>query len=558
MSTAGRNTGLMCSTRENHMKAQCIRSSWIGAFTLVTICGVFLPPAPAAGAGDLNRRLAETLARVGFTGTVQSSLPGRLGRPLNPELADLGQEVFFDNILGLHNDNSCGGCHSPATGFGDTQSIAIGTDNNGLVGPDRTGPRNQRRAPMIINAGFYPRLMLNLRFASIAHNAFDLSEGTRVPFAIGGTTVWRPGSACMEGTCFDSEKMTTLLTVQGQVPLTEMVEMGGFSAEHPDEVDPHLYHPPHLVSSGAMADTVPGPIPGPNGNPSDSTDTSYAMRQKVLGRFNANPTYVDKFAAIYPEAAGGHVTFAMIGAALAEFQMSKSFADAPLDHFARGEYRAMSVQQKRGALIFFEKAQCVACHAVAGESNEMFSDFDNHVAGIPQIAPKGFGLKSGGNPLNPDDFPGNVLFAGSGQDEDFGLEELTGDPVDRYRFRTSPLRNVALQPTFFHNGAFTRLEDALQYHIETLRLAPTYNPTAAGVAADLTVRRGPSGPVLQRLDPRLVAQGNLQLSRQEFAELLAFVRDGLLDPGAVPANLCKQIPDAVPSGLKILTFQGCP
>jgi hypothetical protein len=32
-------------------------------------------------------------------------------------------------------------------GFGDTQPIAIGVDNNGIVGPGRTGPRNQRRSP---------------------------------------------------------------------------------------------------------------------------------------------------------------------------------------------------------------------------------------------------------------------------------------------------------------------------------------------------------------------------------------------------------------------------
>ena len=540
------------------MEEQCNRLQRIWALTIMAIAGVFLPFAYADDAEDPDRRLAQALARAGFTGTIQASLPNRLGRPLHPALVELGRLVFFDNILGLHNDNACAGCHSPATGFGDTQSIAIGTDNNGLVGPDRTGPRNQRRAPMTVNTGFYPRMMLNLRFASIAHNAFDLSEGARVPFAVGGTTVWRPGSACIYGTCFDPVKMTTLLTVQGHLPPTETVEMGGFSAEHPGDVDPNLYHPPHLVSSGAIADTVPGPIPGPNGSPPDSTDTSYSMRQKVLDRFNANPAYIAKFAAIYPEAAGGQVTFAMIGAALAEFQMSTSFANAPLDRFARGDRRAMTPQQKRGALLFFEKAQCVACHTGAGESNEMFTDFDNHVAGIPQIAPKGFGLQPGGNPLNPDDFPGNVRFAGPQEDEDFGLEELTGDPVDRYRFRTSPLRNVALQPTFFHNGAFTELADALHYHVDTLRMAPTYHPTAAGVDADLTVRRGPSSPVLQRLDPRLVALGNLRLNGHEFADLLAFVRDGLLDPGALPATLCQQIPPTVPSGLQVLTFQGCP
>jgi cytochrome c peroxidase len=180
------------------------------------------------------------------------------------------------------------------------------------------------------------------------------------------------------------------------------------------------------------------------------------------------------------------------------------------------------------------------------------------VAGIPQIAPKGFGLKPGGDPLNADDFPGNFAFSGPAFDEDFGREEVTGDPADRYKFRSSPLRNIALQAAFFHNGSFTRLEDALRYHLDTLRLAPSYDAKAAGVDADLAVRKGPVQPVLDRLDPSIGALGDLKLSPREFQDLLAFLRDGLLDPDARPEKLCKQIPETVPSGLKVLEFQGCP
>ena len=180
---------------------------------------------------------------------------------------------------------------------------------------------------------------------------------------------------------------------------------------------------------------------------------------------------------------------------------------------------------------------------MTGQSNEMFSDFRNHVAGVPQIAPV-FGVGKG-----------NMIFDGPGEDEDFGLEQVTGNPDDRYKFRTSPLRNVALQPAFFHNGAFTRLEDAIRHHLNVRDSARSYDPARAGVDKDLRHRVGPIEPVLARLDPLLSTP--IHLSEQEFRDLYHFVRDGLLDDGARAHELCELIPNAVPSGLPMLRFQGC-
>jgi cytochrome c peroxidase len=174
----------------------------------------------------------------------------------------------------------------------------------------------------------------------------------------------------------------------------------------------------------------------------------------------------------------------------------------------------------------------------------MFSDFEMHVIGVPQIAPA-FGTGTG-----------NVIFDGPGRDEDFGLEQITGNPADRYKFRTSPLRNVALQPAFFHNGAFTRLEDAIRHHLNVYGSARGYDPVAAGVDRDLTHRLGPIEPVLERVDPRLTTP--VELSAREFQALVAFVRDGLLDERARRQNLCRLAPASVPSGHPVMRFEGCP
>ena len=89
--------------------------------------------------------------------------------------------LWFDPIGGLNDDNTCGGCHSPTNGFGDTQSIAIGIENNGVVGPGRTGPRNQRRSPMVLNTAFYPTLMWNSRFRAQSGDPFDNRAGLLFP-----------------------------------------------------------------------------------------------------------------------------------------------------------------------------------------------------------------------------------------------------------------------------------------------------------------------------------------------------------------------------------------
>jgi cytochrome c peroxidase len=445
---------------------------------------IMTPGVSASRDISLDEKLLEVLDAHGFTGRVGSTLEQRLGREIDKRLANLGRLAFHDSLLGLNDDNSCSGCHAATRGFGDSQSIAIGIENNNIVGPDRTGPRNQRRAPIVINNVFYPRLMWNSRFASLSGDPFDNSGGFQFPPP--------------EGTSLSL--LPHLLTAQAFIPVTENVEMAGFDPDVPATHD--------------------------------------GIRSAVADRLNATPAYRRLFGRNFPEVRnGGPITYEMLARAIAEFEFTLVFADAPIDKFARGQKNAMTNDEKRGALLFFGSANCVSCHAVSGQSNEMFSDFQQHVAGIPQIAPTF----------------GNVVFDGPDADEDFGLEQVTGNPNDRYTFRTSPLRNLALQPAFFHNGAFTNLEDALRYHLDAIGSAPGYDPAQAGIDVDLRGPRGPMAPVLARIDPALATP--VVLSNSEFRQLVAFLRGGLLDPRANERDLLKLIPDRVPSGNPIHKFQ---
>jgi len=460
----------------------CTTRLWILLFAVLGFSLTLVANISADQSATLDRRLTLALARHGFTGRIESTLEQRLGRRIDHQLADLGRLLWFDTVTGLNNDNNCSGCHGPANGFGDSQSIAIGIESNGLVGPNRAGPRNQRRAPMVVNSAFFPNLMWNSRFASLSNDPFDNRDGLLFPPPEGLSLSYLPH----------------LLVAQAFIPPTERVEVAGFA------------------------------FPGNN----------FDIRNEVLRRLNDVPEYRHRFGKHFPSVRhGGPVDFNMFGAAIAEFEFSLTFANAPIDRFARGQRNALTDDQKRGALLFFGRARCVQCHTVSGPSNEMFSDFSPHVIGVPQIAP----------------VVGNVPFDGAGQDEDFGLEQITGDPNDRYKFRTSPIRNVGLQPTFFHNGAFTRLEDAVRHHLDVFASARSYDPGVVGVAPDLSAHMGPIEPVLARVDPILAKP--IQLTDAEFDQLVDFVRHGLLDQRSRPENLRKLIPRSVPSGFPVLIFE---
>ncbi|WP_437956540.1 cytochrome c peroxidase [Sorangium sp. So ce119] len=461
---------------------------WIGR-TLVALAAclaltLLFAPAARAKVSPIDEELAETLARHGFTGEIESTLESRLGRKVDKQLAKLGRELFYDSILGLNEDNSCSGCHSPTAGFADTQSISIGIENNGVVGPGREGPRNQRRAPTVINSAFYPALMWNSRFFAVSGDPFDNGQG----FSF----------TSPEGTSLSS--LPHLLVAQAFIPPTEIPEMTGYKAPTSHDV----------------------------------------VREEVAERVNGVQAYRRRFGRSFDAVKRGKpITYEMIAIAIAEFEMSLTFADAPIDRFARGRRNAMTLAQKRGALLFFGEAGCVGCHAVSGESNEMFSDFQQHAIGVPQIAP------------TDDPALSNVVFDGQNADEDFGLEQVTGDPADRYKFRTSPLRNVALQPTFFHNGAFTSLEGAIRHHLDVYRSATEY--TNDHLAPDLQGEMGPLAPVLAAVDPLL--QQPIDLTEEEIGWLCAFVGEALLDPRATPKRLEALIPAELPSGRALHDFE---
>lgn len=524
------------------MVGRFARMSFFLPFVMATLAS------PIARAGqEIDENLYAVLKSFGFEGKESFKLETRLGRPLIARRVELGRSLFFDKIMSLKNDNSCSGCHAPQFGFGDSQSIAIGIDNNDKVGPGRVGPRNQRRTPTSLNVGFYPRLMWNTRFNALSDDSFDGSKGFEFP---------RPETT-VKFAAFD-KVIDHLLVAQGHMPSTEFQEMAGFtglegksfpvSRQNGATVTVTSAQVNALQRMSTMGFTKPlAKIMGVQGDPVPGADSSTfnnePIRMAVIQRIQSSPGYLKAFQDAFPEVRDRtDISFALVGSAIAEFELSLNFADAPIDQFARGSSSAMSEEAKKGALLFFGKANCVTCHAVQGKGREMFSDFENHNIAVPAI------LSSTNN--MPD---GN--FKGPGKNEDFGREDISESSADRYKFRTSPLRNVALQPAFFHDGAYTKLQDAIRHHLDVAKSVASYDRLKAGVAIDIDTD-APMADVLATMDPRMKTPSNL--SDPEVDQLVAFVRDGLTDARATKDALCSEIPRFVLSMRPMQTFEGCP
>src|SRR5690349_1095205 len=234
-----------------------LRTRSVGAALILYICALVpaLLASEAAPTSTLDSELAAALSAAGFTGRIQQTYQARivatLGRPLDPKLADIGRLLWFDTLHSLHADNTCGGCHSPTNGFGDSQPMAIGVQNNGLVGPHRAGPRNQRRSPLVINTALYPALMWNGRFNATSGDPFDNSQGFRFPLPEGVDRFSQANDI--------AHGVMHLLQAQGHMPPTELIEVAGFTGTCPAGVPDATLGPAFCQFDDGLGEPVPLP-----------------------------------------------------------------------------------------------------------------------------------------------------------------------------------------------------------------------------------------------------------------------------------------------------------
>ena len=185
----------------------------------------------------------------------------------------------------------------------------------------------------------------------------------------------------------------------------------------------------------------------------------------VIDRLKSLPEYRGKFEQAFDGKGPGMET---VGMALASYQRTLNSAGSAFDRwYYGGEEDALDEQARAGFELFTGKARCVACHTV-NRDYALFTDHKLHNTGIGYLVSMG----------TPDDkvavtvAPGTTLMVdrdfitikGKPAPNDLGYYEITGDPDDRWKYRTPMLRNVALSAPYMHNGSLRTLRQVVEFY----------------------------------------------------------------------------------------------
>jgi cytochrome c peroxidase len=193
----------------------------------------------------------------------------------------------------------------------------------------------------------------------------------------------------------------------------------------------------------------------------------------MVTNLKADAQYRKLFAAAFP---GESPSVETVGKAIAAFERTLLYANAPFDRWIAGDESAISDAAKRGFVEFNTRAGCVQCHSGWNFSDGKFHDI---------------GLRS----------------------SDAGRFGVTQEESQRNLFKTPGLRNIAERAPYMHDGQLASLNQVLRHYRRFERratLSPEMRNVRTGRANDiiafLETLTSPAPPELVKLQEALDAR----------------------------------------------------
>jgi cytochrome c peroxidase len=172
------------------------------------------------------------------------------------------------------------------------------------------------------------------------------------------------------------------------------------------------------------------------------------------------------YQADFKKAYGRPVNFDDLARAIASFERTLIFLDAPYDRFAAGDPGALTESEKRGFALFHGKARCVGCHQL-NSSNPLGTNHKFHNIGVSArhqdfeaLAVKALkALEAAGDSREAQD-----RLALETDLSELGRFVVTKNRADIGGFRTSQLRNVGVTGPYMHDGSLQTLWDVVDHY----------------------------------------------------------------------------------------------
>jgi cytochrome c peroxidase len=179
------------------------------------------------------------------------------------------------------------------------------------------------------------------------------------------------------------------------------------------------------------------------------------MEEELLRRMREDENYPAMFAAAYPDQMDP-ISLDGITKALAAFQRQVTSFNSKVDRWRANDRTALDESEQRGMALFFggtnaagveDAFECFHCHGgflFSQSSDDAFQVFDQK-----------FFANNGLYNLDED---------GSYPAGNEGIYDMSGDPVDKGRFKPPSLRNIAVTAPYMHDGSIETLEEVLDHY----------------------------------------------------------------------------------------------
>lgn len=368
----------------------------------------------------VDRQLQELIERYGLTGKPKPTS----ATDIQSAKAQLGKKLFFSRALSGDLNVACASCHHPLLGGGDNLSLSVGVNSRHVetlgVGRRHKGAGNPviaRNAPTTFNLAFWQNTLFH--------------DG-RIQKTAGGD-ITTPDVKFPEP---DPLAGGDLLQAQARFPVTSNNEMRGENFHQGDNAQAYREKlAARLGGYGSQAGQL------------TTAETQYWLNE-FRQAFNAPDGLPNTL-----------ITEQNISAALADYQRSQVFTNNHWKNYIAGDTEAISNNAKRGALLFYRQQDqngyaCVNCHSGDFFTNEQFYHTLIPPVGPGKIDKNGFLLSN----------------------RDTGRGLITGNSMDRFKFRVPSLLNVEVTGPWTHNGAYTTLAGITRHMLNPYDSVLKYDP----------------------------------------------------------------------------------